>query len=160
MHRLSMVQLLSIWSDLEAAYYLRNGFGTDTAEIYMYRLMPRCPTAEHKGKCDAEMILDSSTALLHVLEHFETTHDAKIWVNEETLYEVRRIGGRAWESRVSVRVRSRHPREVANNIAKVLNPLINDLRPEMRVALKEELFGKYCGACGRSDPRCPCERDE
>lgn len=160
MHRLSMVQLLSIWSDLEAAYYLQNGFGTDTAEIYMYRLMPACPMAKHKGQYDVEQIADSSSALLHTLEYFAATRDARIWVNGKTLDEVRRVGGRAWESRVAVRVWPRHAREVVAGIAQALVPLIKDLKPEMRCELKEELFEGFCHACCGSNPNCPCERDE
>lgn len=40
---LSLTQALSLWSELERAYYNDNSYGGDTAEIYMYRLMPYSP---------------------------------------------------------------------------------------------------------------------
>ncbi len=40
LHRLSMAQVFSVWSDLESAYHGRNDFGGDVAEIYFYRLQP------------------------------------------------------------------------------------------------------------------------
>ena len=43
---LTMRQALSVWSDLESAYYGQNGYGGNTAEIYAYRLQQRDPTAE------------------------------------------------------------------------------------------------------------------
>ncbi len=43
MNNISMNQALSIWSELWQAYYGKNGFGGDTAEIYAYRLMPYVP---------------------------------------------------------------------------------------------------------------------
>lgn len=160
MHRLSTVQLLSIWSELESALYCRNSFGTDTAEIYMYTLMPYCPMAAAKGQYDAEMIHDSSCALVNVLDHFEKTHDAKTWINGETLDAIRSAGGRAYESRVVVRVAPKHKREVVSNISKLLERHIADLSPEARCELKAELFGSYCRECCGADPQCPCSNDE
>lgn len=43
MHNVSMIQALSVWSELEQAYYGDNGFGGDTAEIYAYRLARQTP---------------------------------------------------------------------------------------------------------------------
>ncbi len=40
----SMAQALGVWSDLCDAYHGKNGYGGDTAEIYLYRFMPDCPT--------------------------------------------------------------------------------------------------------------------
>lgn len=40
LHRLSMEQVLSVWSDLESAYHGKNDFGGDVVEIYFYRLQP------------------------------------------------------------------------------------------------------------------------
>lgn len=42
--RVSMAQALGVWSDLCDAYHGKNGYGGDTAEIYMYRFMADCPT--------------------------------------------------------------------------------------------------------------------
>jgi hypothetical protein len=46
MHRLSLVQALSLWSDLDDAYYGKSCFGGEVAEIYVHRLMPHSPIAE------------------------------------------------------------------------------------------------------------------
>jgi hypothetical protein len=46
MHRLSLVQALSLWSDLDDAYYGKSCFGSEVAEIYVHRLMPHSPIAE------------------------------------------------------------------------------------------------------------------
>ena len=39
-----MNQALSIWSELWQAYYSDNSYGSDTAEIYAYRLMAHNPS--------------------------------------------------------------------------------------------------------------------
>jgi hypothetical protein len=94
MYRLSMQQALSIWSDLEAAYYRRNGFGGDTAEIYMYRLMPRCPGGEESlagRKCDLfddmakELISNANKALYSLLKHFAEVRNVNIEVYDNPL---------------------------------------------------------------------------
>jgi hypothetical protein len=41
---MSVRQILSVWSDLVDAYYGKNGYGGDTAEIYAYRLLRDNPT--------------------------------------------------------------------------------------------------------------------
>ena len=38
-----MKQALGVWSELEQAYYNDSSWGGDTAEIYIYRLMPYRP---------------------------------------------------------------------------------------------------------------------
>ncbi len=43
MDNISINQALSIWGDLWQAYFGKNGYGGDTAEIYAYRLMPNEP---------------------------------------------------------------------------------------------------------------------
>jgi hypothetical protein len=43
MNNVSMNQALSIWSELWQAYYGDNSYGSDTAEIYAYRVMPYSP---------------------------------------------------------------------------------------------------------------------
>lgn len=101
MHRLSTVQILSLWTDLWQAYYRDHGFGTDTAEIYTYRLMPFDPMyAEARTKNpqtahgepgamtglerDAyeEGLRNAMRSLYSLLQHFEhTVSDAKIFVD-------------------------------------------------------------------------------
>lgn len=51
LHTLSMDQVLGVWSDLEQAYFGKNGYGGDTAELYLYRFMPFClATITHPEK--------------------------------------------------------------------------------------------------------------
>jgi len=42
---MSMVQALSVWMELEDALHGENGYGGDTAEIYIYRFMAYRPGA-------------------------------------------------------------------------------------------------------------------
>lgn len=103
MHRLSIVQLLSLWSELEACYYRKNGFGTDTAEIYMYRLCswePSYSSTAVKIRVDT----DASEALCAVLQHYAITREASIWVDDIPLEEILRHPMR-WDHRVHVRVK-------------------------------------------------------
>ena len=104
---ISIDQALDVWSELEAAYYGENGYGGNTAELYVYRLMPRAP-----GGPDPQAYLDANQALLHLLRRFKGVHpDAVI-----TLYATRSDDGRplgSWlggcdeSHRHSVRIRSR-----------------------------------------------------
>ena len=43
---ISLSQALGVWGDLVEAYHGVNGYGGDTAEVYLFRLMPRDPSAE------------------------------------------------------------------------------------------------------------------
>lgn len=40
MIELSIKQILEVWDHLTAAYYKKHGFGSGTAEIYMYLTLP------------------------------------------------------------------------------------------------------------------------
>ena len=113
MHRLSMVQALSIWSELEAAYYGKNGFGGDTAEIYMYRLMSRCPRAEDGRRQEnppglireglEEQTRDANESLYALLKHFvDSTSHVLIKVNGRELGEWLKTAG--CDHRVQVQV--------------------------------------------------------
>lgn len=44
MVHISIAQALGVWSDLESAYYGKNKYGGDEAEIYTYRLMENRPS--------------------------------------------------------------------------------------------------------------------
>lgn len=50
MNNISMNQALSVWSELWQAYYGDNHYGSDTAEIYAFRLMPYAPHAVYDNK--------------------------------------------------------------------------------------------------------------
>lgn len=91
MHNLSMTQALGLWEELVAAYHKKNGFGTDTAEIYLYRLMPCDPGAEHNGPFSAtplgreardKRLTIANQSLVALIEHFETEHaDTRVWID-------------------------------------------------------------------------------
>lgn len=42
--KLPTLELLKLWSELDDCYHRAHGFGTDTAEIYAYRLLRDNPT--------------------------------------------------------------------------------------------------------------------
>jgi len=100
MHNLSMTQALGIWSELEAAFYSKNNFGGDTVEIYAYRLMPRCPTAEkaeavgvNPHQSDASILgealrdtyRDAARSLRSLILFFEESHaNVRVLVRSET----------------------------------------------------------------------------
>ncbi len=95
MHDLSMTQALSIWSDLEAAYYGKNSFGGDTAEIYIYEAMPYDPTvaslvgvlheSERARSIAGESYDQANASLCSLFTHFSRTHEARIEVEDREL---------------------------------------------------------------------------
>ena len=94
MHNLSLNQVLSLWSDLEKAYHGTHGFGGDTAEIYIYRLMPFEPAIMRDPKAEEHGIIGSSAreayerankSLFKLLSKFAKDRDAAITVDEKEL---------------------------------------------------------------------------
>lgn len=112
MQNLSMVQALSIWSELEAAYYGKNGFGGDTAEIYAYRLMPMSPSFDHRVEVRDEFNAQATRSLIALVEHFEETHECAVYVVLVDGYErVRKClkqEGRSFEHRIHLHVSHTH----------------------------------------------------
>jgi hypothetical protein len=95
MHRLSIVQALSLWQSLEDAYRKEHNYGGDVAEIYVYRLMPRCPLAEAyvgggqkappstlTGEEGRKAIRDANESFHNLLAHFAKERNAIIEVEE------------------------------------------------------------------------------
>ena len=79
MHRLSMVQALSLWRSLDDAYY-GHGYDGHVAEIYVYRLKPSSPGSErnrNSASARAEC-LEANESLHNLLAHFAKERDAKI----------------------------------------------------------------------------------
>lgn len=115
MQNLSMTQALSIWSDLEAAYYGKNGFGGDTAEIYIYRAMPYDPTVaslagvlheSERARSIAGESYDKANASLHTLfVHFAASREARIEVEGRELGDWLRTA--RYDHRIRVKVVSR-----------------------------------------------------
>lgn len=94
-----MEQALGIWSELESAYYGKNGFGGDVAELYLYRFMSYCPSVAHTPGSPRDLIeetgiiadmareaYDKANEALHdILLHFAETRTAKILVDDQEL---------------------------------------------------------------------------
>jgi hypothetical protein len=96
MHNISIVQALSLWTDLELALAGKNTYGGDTAEIYMYRLSERnpilaaylrqpTPTGGITEEVALSLIDASNTSLYNLLTHFSTTRHAAITVEGRKL---------------------------------------------------------------------------
>ena len=113
MHNLSMAQALSLWSELERAYYDRNGFGGDTAELYAYRFVPYSPAAAKAPQGSDGLLADAARdqarqargSLIRLLDHFKETHqDIEIFVDGMRLMVWRRKTAPEFHHRVHVRI--------------------------------------------------------
>lgn len=71
----SIHQALGIWDDLRDALEGKHHFGSDTAEIYAYRLMPNNPSETLKGEKDNDDILHAAKSLVELIEIFTQHHD-------------------------------------------------------------------------------------
>lgn len=98
MHNLSMVQALWIWSELEDARHGTNGYGGDTAEIYLYRLGLRLLATDPSPK-DIET---ANTSLYNLLDHFSKENVVRVEVDGRALGEWVKTTGN--KHRVHVRV--------------------------------------------------------
>ncbi len=115
MNNISMNQALDIWSDLWQAYYGRNGYGGDTAEIYAYRVMAYDPvvaagtfsktgfdgTSTFKEHADTVYELAAS-ALVHILTKFEVDAECRVEINGKK--PIQWIGTERFDHRVHVKV--------------------------------------------------------
>jgi hypothetical protein len=94
MHRLSLVQALSLWSDLDDAYYGKACFGSDVAEIYVHRLMPNSPLGDEfiangprtkGGIVEQEgmrVLREASDTFRNLLAHFAEERDAIVEIED------------------------------------------------------------------------------
>lgn len=91
MENISINQALSVWSELWQAYYGKNDFGSDTAEIYAYKVMPRCPILETSRKKKyrkdeaKEYGLQAAQSLYALLVKFSMKNECIITVNGRRL---------------------------------------------------------------------------
>ena len=77
---ISTHQALMLWAQLEDCYSGRNGYGSDTAEIYAYTVMPHSPSFAANpekainspliGECTKEMLLNAAASLVSVVNMF------------------------------------------------------------------------------------------
>lgn len=93
---LTIRQALDVWSDLEAAYYGKNKFGGNVAEIYAYRLQQRYPSAESGfgiflQEAQKEQARLAGRNLLALLALFKKAHSCKISIDARRA-EIRRDG--------------------------------------------------------------------
>lgn len=111
--KLSMAQALDVWSDLCDAYHGK-GWGGDTAEIYMYRFMPDCPSVNlcrEPGKpltgmaAEAEQrrVADANEALWALLAHFAEERNCRLTVNGKRLGKW--VSKAGFDHRVHVKVK-------------------------------------------------------
>lgn len=86
-----MNQALDIWSELWQAYYGKNGYGGDVAEIYAYRLMPNIPTLNYQGdtfkNSTAIAYRQAQTSLYNLLDKFAEDNDCRIFVDKMSLLD-------------------------------------------------------------------------
>jgi hypothetical protein len=83
MDNVSMNQALQLWSELIDAYYEKNNYGGNVAEIYAYSLMPYVPTYAQNKKFDewAEDIeIRTSKTLYNFLKKFKEDYNCKIFI--------------------------------------------------------------------------------
>lgn len=91
LHMISMLQALELWSELEKAYHGTNTFGSDTAEIYMYRVMSDSPKYEYLekpgilGDAAREDVANANAVLHDLLTLFAKTREATLTVEGKKL---------------------------------------------------------------------------
>lgn len=91
LHTMSMLQALELWSDLEKAYHGTNPYGSDTAEVYLYRVMPNPPRHEWLDKAGImgdlarEEVQTANVALHDFLALFAKTREASLTVEDKEL---------------------------------------------------------------------------
>lgn len=113
MHRLSIVQALSLWKSLEDALAGKANYGGKVAEIYVYRCMVRSPMAEKyldsnsktgsgMGRSEAiKYIREANESFHNLLVHFAEERDARIEIEvyEGGSWVFKELGAwfKAWE---------------------------------------------------------------
>jgi hypothetical protein len=84
---IGLTQALSLWSDLEAAYYNESKYGGNVAELYIYRFQPHAPLAERgrgqprsslAGKAWHDVTSQANRDLYALLDHFTKVHEDAI----------------------------------------------------------------------------------
>ena len=85
MNNISMNQALSIWDELWHAYYCNNGYGSDIAEIYAYRLMAYRPTLNSIP--DKVSVVRAQNSLYALLSKFAHDNDCEIEVDGKSLHD-------------------------------------------------------------------------
>jgi hypothetical protein len=97
MNNISMNQALGIWSELWQAYYGKNVFGGDTAEIYAFMLMPYEPVVASDNPQFRETqlfkehsnvaVVKATNSLYALLTKFQRDTDCHITVDGKEIRE-------------------------------------------------------------------------
>lgn len=90
-------QAVGVWDELVSAYYNRNGYGGQTAEIYSYRLeeyrpgVHKAPVMLDMFKDDAKRIaVDAAEALLGLILIFQEDNKCEVTVEGMTVPQWRK----------------------------------------------------------------------
>lgn len=81
MKNLSLSTILWLWSELDDCLYLNGHYGSQTAEIYVYRLLPFCPRALHSTDIEDADAEQAAKSLYEVLREFAERRNARIKVD-------------------------------------------------------------------------------
>lgn len=96
MHNASIDQITNIWSELEECYYDDNGYGGDTAEIYLSRIQSSNTSyITFKGDYNSPLFgedfrkydVDGMKTLFSIFQTFEEKKEVKIEVEEFKNYK-------------------------------------------------------------------------
>ena len=107
MHNLSMVQALSVWGDLVEALRGVNAYGENVAQVYVYRLQPRCPMSElgcGKIGMDAKVELTTSAnrSLHSLIEHFISYYESTVELDGKQFGEWLKESDNDWRWHIKV----------------------------------------------------------
>ena len=92
MNNVSINRILEIWNQLWLAYYGEHSYGSDTAEIYAYLLMPNDPLELIESKVpDSELVLiakkerysQAARSLYSIVSKFSEMNDVKCFIDNE-----------------------------------------------------------------------------
>ena len=98
---ISQSQLLHVWSELDDAYYGKNGFGSYTAEIYAYTLAEYHPNGNKQFIDPAE----TKGTLCKILEYFAEYRNVDVYIEEKPfIVNGKRVDHWFWNSAFDYRV--------------------------------------------------------
>jgi hypothetical protein len=92
---ISIKQALGIYDELVNAYYNKNGYGGNIAEIYVYRFLPYSSTYEKTWNNDTgifkdnniELETDAFKSFYEIIKEFLQHHNSSITINGMNLEE-------------------------------------------------------------------------
>jgi hypothetical protein len=112
-----MNQALDIWSELWQAYYGKNGYGGDTAEIYAYKLMPYSPTINLDGDSftDGNRVsyVKAQYSLYHIVIKFINDNNCTITIDGKSPTDW--LESQIFDHRCHVQVKPHRELDVAHN---------------------------------------------